>query len=288
MAKVAFCGLGLMGEPMARRVLDGGHDLTVWNRTASKADGLREAGAAVASTPADAARGAEAAITMLADPGALEDVVFGPDGLAEALVSGSALIEMSTIGPDAARDVAERLPEGVDMVDAPVRGSVGAARDGTLKILVGASGDAMARWQPLLETMGAPTHAGPVGSGAAMKLVNNFAVLSLTSILGDALVLADAMELDTTAVLDMLADTPLGAAVGMQREKVETGRYPTAFKLWLARKDVGLALETVGARGRRLRVGEAVHAALRAAEADGRGDYDHAAVIGYLRALPTG
>jgi 3-hydroxyisobutyrate dehydrogenase-like beta-hydroxyacid dehydrogenase len=288
MAKVAFCGLGLMGEPMARRILAGGHDLTVWNRTASKADGLREAGAAVASSPADAARGAEAAITMLADPAALEDVVFGPDGVAEALAPGSALIEMSTIGPDAARDVAGRLPEGVDLVDAPVRGSVGAARDGTLKILVGASGDAFARWRPLLETMGAPTHAGPVGSGAAMKLVNNFAVLSLTSILGDALVLADAMELDTTAVLDMLADTPLGAAVGMQREKIETGRYPTAFKLGLARKDVGLALEAVGARGRRLRVGEAVHAALQAAEADGRGDHDHAAVIGYLRGRPTG
>jgi 3-hydroxyisobutyrate dehydrogenase-like beta-hydroxyacid dehydrogenase len=288
MAKVAFCGLGLMGEPMARRVLAGGHDLTVWNRTASKAERLREAGAAAASTPADAARGAEAAITMLADPGALEDVVFGPDGLAEALVSGAALIEMSTIGPDAARDVAGRLPEGVDMVDAPVRGSGGPARDGTLKILVGASDDAFARWRPLLETMGTPTHAGPVGSGAAMKLVNNFAVLSLTSILGDALVLAEAMDLDTAAVLDMLADTPLGATVGMQREKVETGRYPPAFKLRLARKDVGLALEAAGERGRPLRVGEAVHAALRSAEADGRGDHDYAAVIGYLRGLPTG
>jgi 3-hydroxyisobutyrate dehydrogenase-like beta-hydroxyacid dehydrogenase len=288
MAKVAFCGLGLMGEPMARRVLAGGHDLTVWNRTASKADGLREAGAAVASSPADAARGAEAAITMLTDAGALEDVVFGSDGLAEALGPGSALIEMSTIGPDAVRDVAGRLPEGVAMVDAPVRGSVEPARDGTLKILVGASGEAFARWRPLLETMGTPAHAGPVGAGAAMKLVNNFAVLSLASTLGDALALADAMDLDTAAVLDMLADTPLGAAVEMQRQKIETGRYPPRFKLRLARKDVGLALEAAGERGRQLRVGEAVHAALQAAEADGRGDHDYAAVIGYLRGLPTG
>jgi 3-hydroxyisobutyrate dehydrogenase-like beta-hydroxyacid dehydrogenase len=287
MAKVAFCGLGLMGEPMARRVLGAGHDLTVWNRTASKADGLRQSGAAVASSPAEAAMGAEAAITMLADPGAVEDVVFGRGGLVEGLVPGSTLIEMSTIGPDAARDLAGRLPEGVDLIDAPVRGSVEPARDGTLKILVGASGDSFARWRPLLETMGTPIHAGPVGAGAAMKLVNNFAVLSLASTLGDALALADAMELDTAAVLNMLEDTPLGGAVGIHRKKIESDRYPPRFKLWLARKDVGLALEAAAERGVRLRVAEAVHGALEAAEEDGRGDHDYAAVIGYLRGRST-
>ena len=288
MTKVAFCGLGLMGEPMARRVLEGGHDLTVWNRTASKADGLQEAGAAVASSPAEAAMGADAAITMLADPDAVQDVVLGPEGLVEGLAPGSTLIEMSTIGPDAVRELAGRLPEGVDLVDAPVRGSVEPARQGTLKILVGASANGFARWEPLLETMGTPTHAGPMGAGAAMKLVNNFAVLSLASTLGDALALADAMDLDTAAVLDMLADTPLGSGVEMHREKIESGRYPPRFKLRLARKDVGLALEAAGNRGRRLRVAEGVHAALEAAEADGRGDHDYAAVIGFLRGRPTG
>jgi 3-hydroxyisobutyrate dehydrogenase len=206
----------------------------------------------------------------------------------EGLAPGSTLIEMSTTGPDAVRELAGRLPEGVDLIDAPVRGSVEPARDGTLKILVGASGDAFARWGPLLETMGTPTHAGPVGAGAAMKLVNNFAVLSLASTLGDALTLSDAMDLDTAAVLDMLADTPLGAAVEIHRQKIETGRYPPRFKLWLARKDLGLALEAAGKRGVRLVVGEGVHGALQAAEDEGRGDHDYAAVIGFLRGRPTG
>lgn len=130
MAKLAFCGLGQMGAPMAARLVDAGHDVTVWNRTPARAEPLRERGARVAATPAGAARGAEAAITMLADPAALEAVVLGPDGLAQGLGPGSALIEMSTVGPTAIRQLAERLPEGVDLIDAPVRGSVDAATGG--------------------------------------------------------------------------------------------------------------------------------------------------------------
>src|SRR5919198_748005 len=120
MAKIAFLGLGQMGTPMATRLLGAGHDVTVWNRTAERAQPLAGKGAVVASSPAEAAAGVDVAITMLAAPEALEEVVFGHDGLASVLGPGQMLIEMSTMGPKAERRVASRLAHGVAVVDAPV------------------------------------------------------------------------------------------------------------------------------------------------------------------------
>jgi 3-hydroxyisobutyrate dehydrogenase len=109
---------------MAARLVAAGHDVAVWNRTATRTAPLVEQGARTAGSPALAADGAEAAITMLASPEALEEVVFGPDGLSSGLAGGTALIEMSTVGPDAVRGTANRLPTGVGLLDAPVLGSV--------------------------------------------------------------------------------------------------------------------------------------------------------------------
>ncbi len=124
MSKVAFLGLGMMGSRMATRLLEAGHELTVWNRTSARAAPLVSLGAAAASRPAEAAAGAEFVITMLAAPDALEEVVFGEAGLVQGLRPGQLLIDVSTVGPDADSSVAGRLPEGVSLVDAPVRGVV--------------------------------------------------------------------------------------------------------------------------------------------------------------------
>ena len=137
MAKLAFCGLGQMGLPMALRLVDAGHDLWVWNRTPGKAGPVVERGARQARSPAEAGAGAEAAITMLASPEALEEVVLGADGLAHGLAPGSTLIEMSTVGPQAIRALADRLPGGIGVLDAPVLGTVPQATEGSLKIFVG-------------------------------------------------------------------------------------------------------------------------------------------------------
>jgi len=124
MSKIAFLGLGQMGAPMATRLLQAGHHVTVWNRTPERATPLVERGAVAAASPAEAAAGVDVAITMLATPDAIEQVVFGDEGLALALGPGQVFIDMSTVGPETVGDVAARLPEGVSMVDAPVRGSV--------------------------------------------------------------------------------------------------------------------------------------------------------------------
>src|SRR6202140_3112393 len=124
MANIGFLGLGEMGTPMAGRLLHAGHDLVVWNRSVERTAALAKEGAAVAPSPAKAAAGRDFVITMLATPEALEQVLFGSAGLAPALSPGQVLIDMSTVGPDEIRSVAARMPKGVSLVDAPVRGSV--------------------------------------------------------------------------------------------------------------------------------------------------------------------
>ena len=135
MAKIAFLGLGQMGAPMARRLLQAGHQLTVWDRTVDHAKPLAAEGAAAAGSPAQASAAAEFVITMLSTPDALQDVVLGENGLARALGSGQMYIDMSTVGPDTIRSIAGKLPKGVAVVDAPVRGSVSVATEGRLENL---------------------------------------------------------------------------------------------------------------------------------------------------------
>ena len=287
MTKIAFCGLGRMGVPMAARLLDAGHDVTVWNRTAERAAPLVERGATQAESPADAAAGAEVLITMLSDPAALDGVVFRPDGLAAGVSAGATLVEMSTVGPDVVRSLAERLPEGVDVIDAPVLGSVPQATEGTLKIFVGGDGDALDRCRPVLEAMGTPRHLGPLGAGAAMKLVANATLGALMCGLGEALALADVLGLDQAAVLDILVESPIGATAKSKRKLIESGEYPPNFKLALAAKDLGLVTSAAEEAGLELRLAPAAREWLEQADAEGKGDLDYSAVIASVRGRPA-
>ena len=281
MARVAFCGIGLMGAHMAGRLLDAGHDLTVWNRTASRTEELHERGATVARTPSEAASSAEVVITMLSDGPVLEDVLFGEDGAAGTMPQDAALIDMSTIGPAAAVDVGKRL--GRPMLDAPVIGSIGQARDGSLRILVGGDPDDLAGWLPLLEAMGDVAHVGGPGAGAAMKLVVNSCTASLAGMLGEALAMADRFGLDQAAALDALAATPLATFIERRRPAIESGTYSPAFRLNLAHKDLRLVEEAASRLGIRMQVAAAARDRYAAAEDDGLGELDFGALIAHLR-----
>lgn len=277
--RVAFLGLGQMGTPMARRLLGAGHGLTVWNRTRSRADELGDAGAEVAATPADAAGGAQIAITMLATPEAVEQVVFGPDGLSAAMHPGQALIEMSTIGREAVRSIARRLPAGVDLVDAPVLGSVPQATDGTLRVFVGASPDLLEHVRPVLEPMGTVIHMGGPGAGASMKLVANSTIGAAASALGEALSLSDAFGLSREQVLEILSDSHLGPIVRGKRALITSQTYPPNFKLRLAVKDLRLVDDAASRAGRDVPLVRAALSSLERAEAAGLGDQDYSAVV---------
>jgi 3-hydroxyisobutyrate dehydrogenase-like beta-hydroxyacid dehydrogenase len=280
---VAFCGLGNMGAPMAERLVDAGLDVTVWNRSRPAAERLAARGATVAGSPADAAVNAELTVTMLADGTALDAVVFGPSGAFEGLHAGSVLVDMSTIGPDAARSAAGRLPEGAGFVDAPVKGGPAKAASGDLRILVGGAADDVALASPVLRALGTWTHLGPVGTGAAAKVLNNYAVITLVSVLGEAIALADALGLDEDLALDVLSRTPLAASTERQWPRVTGER--ASFKLRLAAKDLALGLEAAKAGGRDLPLGAIALRRLRQAERAGLGEEDQARVVAAIRAL---
>jgi 3-hydroxyisobutyrate dehydrogenase-like beta-hydroxyacid dehydrogenase len=279
MARIAFLGLGQMGEPMARRLLQAGHQLTVWNRTADRARALAAEGAAVAGSPAQAGAAAEFAITMLATPEAVQGVVFGKNGLAAALGTDQVYVDMSTIGPDAVRSIASTLPKDVIVIDAPVRGSVSAATAGTLEIFAGAGYADFERVRPILESLGSVVRVGGFGAGAAMKLVANLALGAAITAVGEALSLGEAMGLEQAAVLNMLEGSQLAPVVRAKRANIESGHYPPAFKLRHAAKDLRLVVEAAAATHRDVKVSAASRAWLDAAVQNGAADLDVSAVV---------
>lgn len=269
-----------MGAPMAARLLDAGHEVTVWNRTAARARPLVERGASAASSPAEAAAGADAVITMLSTPEALEQVLVGEGGLAPALGAGQLLIEMSTVGPAVVRSVAARVPPGVAVVDAPVLGSVPQATDGALLVFVGADEETFPRVEELLAPLGTVRHVGGAGSGAAAKLVVNATLVTTLAALGEALALGDALGLERDVLLDVLAASPVGPTLERKRDAIESGSYrPPRFKLALALKDAQLVVDAASAAGRDLRLAAASRDWLQRALDAGAGDLDYSAVV---------
>ena len=279
MTTVAIVGLGAMGRPMARRLMEAGHEVVVWNRSPGPLAELVEAGAVGAADPAEAARLAEVAITMVTGPEALRAVTEGPDGVAAGAGPGTTVIEMSTVGPPAIARLASVLPEGTDLLDAPVLGSVGEVQAGTLRIFAGGPDELVARWMPLLSELGTPLHVGPLGSGAAAKLVANTTLFGAVGLLGEALALAEGLGLTRDAAFDVLAATPLGAQAERRRPLIEAGEYPPRFTLSLARKDADLIAASAEEADVELRLAEAARSWLADAEAAGLGDLDYPVLI---------
>ena len=282
--RVAVVGLGAMGSRVARRFLDAGHAVTVWNRSPDAVEPLAALGARRADSPADAARAAEAVVTMVADPAALQAVTEGPAGVTAGLAAESTLIEMSTVGPHAVARLAEVVPEEAGLLDAPVLGSLPEAESGDLRVFVGGPEPLAQRWLPLLSAVGSPLHVGPLGTGAAAKLVANSTLFGVLGVLGEAIALAEGLGLSRSAAFEVRAATPLGAQAKRRRPSVETGEYKTRFRLTLARKDADLIAEAVREAGLDLRVAAAAASYLREAEAAGWGERDYSAVLARILA----
>jgi 3-hydroxyisobutyrate dehydrogenase-like beta-hydroxyacid dehydrogenase/ADP-ribose pyrophosphatase YjhB (NUDIX family) len=283
---VAWIGLGAMGAPMARRLVASGHAVRVWNRTRRRADALVADGAAAAASPADAARDADVAVTMVADAEALRAVVLGPDGLAAGMRADATLIEMSTVGPAAMARLRALLPAGAGVLDAPVIGSVAEAGAGRLRILVGGDEAVFRRWSGLLSVLGTPERVGPHGAGAAAKLVANGALLGALAVLAEAIALGDALGLEREATFAALAASPLAEQAGRRRAAIESRGSPPRFRLGLARKDAALAAGAAAAASRRLPVAEAVRDWLADADARGLGGADYTALLAHVAGSP--
>jgi len=246
MERVGVAGLGTMGAAMAANLLRAGFPLTVWNRTAERAEPLRAAGAAVAATPRDLAAATDIVVTCLSDTPDVEAVLFGPDGILAGGRQGSLVIDCSTISPSATRGFAARLAErGIGFVDAPVSGGSEGAQKGTLTIMVGGETAAVERAQPILAAIGTTiTHMGPIGSGQATKAVNQVIISGTYLGVAEGLVLAMQAGLDVQKVVSALSGGAAQSWVLANRSgRMLENDYPLGFKVSLHRKDLGIALE---------------------------------------------
>lgn len=288
MATAAVVGLGRMGSAMARCLAGRGTELIVYNRSAERARALAdELGAQVADSPAEAASGADVAITMLADGAAVADVWDGPDGLVAGAREGGVLVDMSTVPPETLEPFADRVRDrGADLLDAPVSGSVQLAESGQLTVMVGGEMAAVERARPILDQLAKTVfHMGALGSGSAMKLAVNAVIFALNNAVSEALVLAERYGIARALAYDVLAGSAAGAPfVGYKRGAfVEPDGTPVGFSLALARKDLELIT------GFADRLGVPVHqavanAALIARAADTVGaERDFSAVADHLR-----
>ena len=281
---LGFVGLGMMGQPIADRLRAAGQPLVVYNRTRTKAEPLLAQGARWAFTARDLGRevGVGVVFTIVTDAKALDRLVFGPRGLAAGLGRGALLVDLSTIAPAQSRSFGERLAaKGIHFVDAPVGGSVEAARNGKLVAFVGGSAEDVERARPFLANFARRIeHLGPVGAGTSMKLVNNLLTMTYVAVAAEALTLAEGLGLERRRTLDLLLDgNGYTRLLEQKRIAFEERRYPPQFQLRLADKDLRLIADAAKGAGREARIAREaqrmVHEGVRA----GRGAEDFSAVF---------
>jgi 3-hydroxyisobutyrate dehydrogenase-like beta-hydroxyacid dehydrogenase len=285
MQKVGFIGLGLMGGPMAANVVRAGLPLTVYNRTADKAEPLKKLGAAVAASPKEVAQNSETIITMLSDATAVETVLKGDDGVLAGAAAGLVLIDMSTVAPDQSQAIGAMLAEhDIKMLDAPVGGSTGPATEGTLSIVVGGDEAVFEAQKELLGVMGKDVfYLGPQGSGATMKMAFNLIVAAQMMSLAEAMLLAIKGGVSARVAGEILAGRNFSS--GLIRRKVQNivnADYTPAFPLKHMQKDLGLMVRTGDRLGVTLPATSATHQIFTAAKTRGHEDEDFAAVFSLL------
>ncbi len=287
---VGFIGLGRMGLPMARRLAVSDIPVTVWNRTVSRADALVAVGARRAGSPRELAAASDVVITMLADGNAARTVLCGATGVLSACRSGSVVVDMSTMGPQVAREIAaEAAAHGVEFLDAPVSGSVALAEQGTLTTMVGGSPDAFERARPVLEVLTkAQFHLGAAGAGAAMKLAVNIVVAATNQSVAEGLALAEKSGIDRVAAYETLASSAVASPlISYKREAyLNPESAPVSFAAVLMRKDLDLAIAAAGEARLPLPAAAAAKDFLDVACQAGLGDADFACVAQVLRHWP--
>ena len=274
-----------MGAPMASRLLENGHQVTVWNRTPAAAGPLTAGGARLAPTPAAAASGSQFAITMVADAVAVREVLGGDDGLLST--PPGVLIQMSTISPaetaGLAAEVRSAGPPPVAFLDAPVLGSVPQARAGCLRVLASGDRETFDRARDLLAAFGEPAYVGPAGHGSALKSVLNAAVAPMVALLAESLALADSLGLDEDMVLDELGRSRIGPLVERKRAAIRSGKFDADSRLALFAKDLRLVLDSARASAIPMPVATAALALAEAAMADGLGPLDYSVIVARSR-----
>lgn len=286
--RIGFIGLGIMGRSMARNLLKAGFDLRVWNRTAKRMDELAEAGAATAANPADLAAQSDLIITCVSDTPDVEAVILGQNGVIHGARAGALVIDMSTISPQATREIAAQLAaRGLEMLDAPVSGgSEGAAR-GTLSIMVGGAAEQVERAMPVFQAMGKTiTHVGGSGAGQIVKLVNQILVVGNALAMSEALLFAQAGGVDLHKAFDAVSQGAGGSWMLSNRGPQILARdWRPGFTVDLQQKDVRLVLAAADQLGVPVLLSSLVSNLYRTLQARGLGAEGNHALIKALEQL---
>jgi 3-hydroxyisobutyrate dehydrogenase-like beta-hydroxyacid dehydrogenase len=283
-SKVGLVGLGLMGQPMGLNLLKAGYSLTVWNRTASRAESLVAAGAKLAGSPREVAAASDLFITMVSDPPALEGVLWGAgqdSGAIGALRPGSIYIDSSTVSPALARKIAaDCVARKISFLDAPVTGGTWGAEKGELVFMVGGDAEVVKAAEPVFSVMGKRWfHLGPNGAGQTIKLAMNLILALEVDALAEALALVTAAGLQGEKLIDVLQSSMARAGVlDVKAPVMLKGEYPPSFPLRLMHKDMGLALDLAKEVGVTLPAGAAAYSTYSAVKAASKEDVDYAAV----------
>jgi 3-hydroxyisobutyrate dehydrogenase-like beta-hydroxyacid dehydrogenase len=291
-SRVGLIGLGLMGRPMGLNLLKAGYSLTVWNRTASRAESLVAAGATLAKSPQEVAASSEVLITIVSDPPALEGVVWGGSasspstGALGSLRPGSIYIDSSTVSPALARKIAKACTERqIAFLDAPVTGGTWGAEKGELVFMVGGDAKVLKEAEPVFSVMGKRWfHLGPNGAGQTIKLAMNLILALQVDALAEALALVTAAGLQGEKLVEVLQSSMARAAVlDVKAPLLLKGEYPPSFPLRLMHKDMGLALDLAKEAGVTLPAAAAAYSIYSAVKAAAKEDLDYAAVMKFWK-----
>ncbi|MDD9956091.1 MAG: NAD(P)-binding domain-containing protein [Anaerolineaceae bacterium] len=288
MARIGYIGLGIMGAAMARNLMKAGHELVVHNRSRAIVDSLAAEGASAASSPAEVAGQVEFVCTNLPDSPDVEQVVLGPEGILEGARPGTVFIDNSTIKPETARMLAERLAaKDVQALDAPVSGGDVGARDGTLTIMVGGPQEAFDRSVSLFEATGkAWVLVGDSGAGQIAKVCNQIIVGAQMASLAEALITAQKAGVDPQRVVDAIKG---GAAqmwtLDVKPPRLFAGNRQPGFKAYMQHKDHGIILDTARTYGIPLPVSAVIHQLYAAMLEQGNRELDNSAIVSVYESL---
>ncbi|WP_151697611.1 NAD(P)-dependent oxidoreductase [Weizmannia acidilactici] len=286
--KIGWIGLGHMGSPMAKRILNAKFELFVYNRTQSKTEELASSGATVCTSPQEIAEKADVIVTMLTDNAAVEEVLRAENGILSGLSEGKTVIDMSTVSPDDSVRFAEWVKaKGGHFMDAPVSGSVQPAKEGNLVILVGGEKEQVDVCRPIFDVLGKTViHFGENGKGSAAKLSINLLLGLIIQGASEALLLGEKLGLKKENIIEMISASACNTPIfQMKKNAFLNETFPAAFMLELMSKDLGLAKAEIEKNAMSLPLAGAVEETYRNAKANGAGKEDVAAVYRELKHL---
>ncbi|MBG6238394.1 2-hydroxy-3-oxopropionate reductase [Mycetocola sp. CAN_C7] len=291
MTVIGFIGLGVMGRPMAANLVNAGHDVRGYARSESARAGLADLGITAVDSVAAAVAGAELVLTMLPDSPDVEAVVLGDDGVLASIEPGAGYIDMSTITPESARLVADRLREkGHAVLDAPVSGGEAGAQEGTLSIMVGGNAADLDRWRNVLSAMGGTiVHVGDSGSGQVVKAANQLMVAGHLQMLAEAIVFLEAQKTDVGTALSVIAKG-LGGSTVIDRKVngVLAENFRPGFRIELHHKDLGIVRDAARKTGTALPVTALISQFVQSLVTRGDGGLDHSALVTLAREANVG